>query len=318
MTPRFSPAWIRSTAAAVVATTMAMTAPNAVGQGNDLSAAREMYASAAYEDALTLLDRLRSADHPPSESGVIEQYRAFCLLALGKSNDAEKAIEAVVTADPSYHPGDNEVSPRIRTAFADVRHRMLPVIVQQKYAQAKVEFDRKEYAAAAKDFSQVLVMLADPDLSAEAGRPPLSDLRVLAVGFEELSAKAVAPPPAPQTPVVLASAPAPSQPPQPPPAAPVVRRVWTIDDKAVVPPVPVSQTLPSFRGVTPVERVGRLEVLIDESGMVESAVITVSVNALYDKMALAAARTWRYAPATVNGTAVKFRKVVQITVRPTT
>jgi hypothetical protein len=31
----------------------------------------------------------------------------------------------------------------------------------------------------------VLVTLADPAVSAEAGRPPLSDLRMLAVGFEE-------------------------------------------------------------------------------------------------------------------------------------
>jgi hypothetical protein len=46
--------------------------------------------------------------------------------------------------------------------------------------------------------------------------------------------------------------------------------------------------------------------------------MTMSVNSTYDKMAVAAARTWRYVPAKVDGTPVKFKKVVQVTVRPTT
>jgi len=86
----------------------------------------------------------------------------------------------------------------------------------------------------------------------------------------------------------------------------------------VVPPQVVNQTLPGFRGVTAVERIGRVEVVIDESGAVESAVMTMSVNSTYDKMALAAARAWRYVPAKVDGTPVKFKKIVQVTVRPTT
>jgi len=305
----YSPAWLGSLAAAAV-----LTAATATAQDRDLSAARELYASAAYEDALTALNRLRSTDHPPSQSPIIEQYRAFCLLALGRATDAEQAIEAVVTADPSYHPADSEVSPRIRTTFAEVRRRMLPVIIQQKYAQAKAAYDRKDYAAAASGFTQVLATMADPDVAAEASRSPLSDMRVLAVGFQELSAKSAAPPPAP-LPVVQT---APPPPPPAAPAAPPVQRVYTAEDRSVVPPQVINQTLPGFRGVTPVERIGRIEVLIDESGAVESAVMTMSVNATYDKMALAAARSWHYVPAKVDGTPVKFKKVVQITVRPTT
>src|SRR5207245_3208948 len=132
------------------------------------------------------------------------QYRAFCLLALGRAADAEQAIEAVVTAEPSYNPSDSDASPRVRSAFTTVRRRMLPVIIQQKYGQAKAAFDRKEFAAAADGFGQVLVTLADPDVVADAMRPPLSDVRTLAVGFEELSAKAAAPPPPPPAPVVQA------------------------------------------------------------------------------------------------------------------
>ena len=110
-------------------------APSA--QEGDLAAARELYASASYDDALTVLNKLRSSDHPPSQSRAIEQYRAFCLLALGRAADAQQAIEAVVAAEPSYQPNEGDVSPRVRTAFADVRRRMLPAIIQQKYAQAQ-------------------------------------------------------------------------------------------------------------------------------------------------------------------------------------
>jgi TonB family protein len=305
----YSPAWIGSLVAAAV-----LTASTATAQDRDLSAARELYASAAYEDALVALNRLRSTDHPPSQSPIIEQYRAFCLLALGRASDAEQAIEAVVTADPSYHPADSEVSPRIRTTFAEVRRRMLPVIIQQKYTQAKAAYDRKDYAAAATGFSQVLATMADPDVASEAARSPLSDMRVLAIGFQELSAKAAAPPPAPLP--VVQTAPPPPAPAAP--AAPPVPRVYTAEDRTVVPPQVINQTLPGFRGVTPVERIGRIEVTIDETGAVESAVMTMSVNSTYDKMAVAAARTWRYVPAKVDGTPVKFKKVVQVTVRPTT
>ena len=155
-------------------------ATQAGAQDGDLTAARDLYASAAYDDALTMLNRLRSAEHPASQSRAIDQYRAFCLLALGRPADAEQAIEAVVAAEPMYQPGESDASPRIRSAFTLVRRRMLPSIIQQKYAQAKAAFDRKEWPAAADGFTQVLAALADQDVAAEAKQPPLSDLRATA------------------------------------------------------------------------------------------------------------------------------------------
>jgi TonB family protein len=301
-----SSAWIGSLVAAFV-----LTGTWASAQNNDLSAARDLYASAAYDEALTLLNRLRTSDHPPTDSRAIEQYRAFCLLALGRAADAEQAIEAVVAAEPTYHPGDGDVAPRVRAMFTDVRRRMLPTIIQQKYAQAKAAFDRKDFASAAAGFSQVLVTMAQPEVSAEVSRPPLADIRTLAVGFEELASKAVAPTPPPPVVAVPTSMAAAAVPPSPP-------RIYTGDDPNIIPPLAINQALPSFRGVNQVQRVGRIEVIIDETGVVESAVMNVSVTSAYDKLAVAAARNWRYTPATVNGVPVKFRKVVQITVKPTT
>jgi TonB family protein len=293
-----------------LAAVLVLSAAVASAQERDLASARELYASASYDDALAVLNRLRASEHPASQARTIEQYRAFCLLALGRAADAQQAIEAVIAAEPSYQPSESEVSPRIRSAFADVRRRMLPAIIQQKYAEAKAAFDRKAFAAAAAGFSQVLVALTDPAVAADANRPPLSDLRILAVGFEELSAKAAAPPPPPPPP------PAPVVATPPPPPMPIAFRVYSSNDREAVPPVNINQVLPAFKGTVIAPRSGILEVLISESGEVESAVMTQSVTAAYDRMAVNAARSWRFRPATVNGVPVKFRKTVQIAVKP--
>jgi protein TonB len=184
---------------------------------------------------------------------------------------------------------------------------MLPSIIQQRYAQAKAAFDRKEFGTAADGFTQVLAALSDQDVAAEAKQPPLSDLRTLAGGFQELAAKAAAPPPPPPAPVVVA--------PPPPPPAPVAPRIYTGGETGIVPPAIVNQALPPFPGQVVIPRSGKLEVVIDESGAVESAVMTSSVTQNYDAMVLAATRNWRYKPATMNGAPVKFRKTVQISIK---
>ena len=233
--------------AAVLVAGITVAPAYAGAQDSDLSAARDLYASAAYDDALAVLNRLRASAHPATQSRAIEQYRAFCLLALGRAADAEQAIEAVVAAEPSFQPGEGDVSPRIRLAFTSVRRRMLPSIIQQRYAAAKAAFDRKEFAAAADGFTQVLGALSDPDVTAEAKQPPLSDLRTLAGGFQELAAKAAAPPPLP---VVAVAAPAA---PPPPPAAP---RIYTGGETGIVPPTAINQTLPPFPGQVMIPRIG--------------------------------------------------------------
>jgi TonB family protein len=281
-------------------------------QDADLAVARDLYASAAYEDALALLNRLLASDHPAAQSRGIEQYRAFCLLALGRAGDAAQAIEAVVAAEPSYRPSDSDVSPRVRMAFSDVRRRMLPGIIQQRYGQAKAAYDRGEFAAAADGFTQVLTALADSDIASEAKQAPLADLRTLAAGFGELSTKAVPPPPL-APPAAPTTAPAAA-----PPSRPSPLRVYSANDGNVVPPSTLSQPLPVYPGQVLIPRTGRLEVVINENGAVESAVITGSLSAAYDRMALSAAKSWRYKPATIDGMPVKFKKVVQIVLRTST
>jgi Gram-negative bacterial TonB protein C-terminal len=297
---------LRTMGSAWFAAVIALAPAAGHAQDNGLAVARDLYASAAYDDALAMLNRLRMANAAPADSRTIEQYRAFCLLALGRPTDAERAIEAVVTAEPSFQPSESEVSPRVRTAFTAVRRRMLPAIIQQQYAEAKAAYDRNDFASAAKTFHTVVTMLADPDVASEATQSPLSDVRVLAAGFEELAKKASTPAPAPApAPVVAIAKPA-------PPAPPVI---YGGDEPRVKPPVAINQTLPQFPGQLTIPRSGKLEVVIDETGAVESATITATVTTAYDALALAATRSWRYRPATLDGAPVKFRKVVQITIK---
>lgn len=306
MKPVLSLSWI----GALFATLMLMTATVWAQESGDLATARDLYASAAYDDALAVLNRLKSAGNTAGQSRAIEQYRAFCLLALGRASDAEQAIEAVVAAEPSYHPTESDASPRVRSAFTTVRRRMLPTIIQQRYAQAKAAYDRKEFAAAATGFHWVLAALGDPDVAVEAKQPPLADLRMLAGSFADLSAAAAAPPPPPPAPAARMPVVAATNVPPPP-------RIYAAGDPNVIPPVALNQTLPPFPGQVLIPRTGKLEVVIDESGAVESAVMSTSVMIAYDRLALAAARSWRFQPATVDGKPVKYRKVVQISIKKT-
>ena len=276
------------------------------GRENPLTAARDLYASARYDEALAVLNGLPS-DAVASDRKSIEQYRSLCLLALGRGAEAENAIAAVVNADPMFMPGEADASPRVRQAFSEVRQRLLPQIATVRYAAAKAAYDRKDYSLAETQFRSLLALLDDPQMN---GR--LSDLRTLAIGFVDLSAAAAAPPPEPKK----AEAPAPPSAPVSTPFAPKEPHVWTADESGVTPPVVLRQDIP--RVPTPIAAQARprglLEVIVDDQGRVTHLTLRMGIHPMYDPQLLAAAREWRYKPATVDGTPVKFRKIIQITV----
>ncbi len=275
----------------------------AQSDSNPLAAARDLYASARYDEALAMLNAMRPAESTDRKS--VEQYRSLCLLALGRGAEAESAIAAVVTEDPWYQPSEADASPRVRAAFTEVRQRLLPELVSSRYAEAKASFDRKDFSLAEQQFKHVMSLLEDPQM---AGR--MSDLRVLASGFLDLSARAAAPPPAPK----------PSATTTPPPTASNVRptpgRIYQAEDDGVTVAVPIKQDVPRVpTAVTAQARDrGLLELVIDEQGRVVAVMVRMSVHPMYDTQLVAAARDWKYLPATVGGQPVKFRKMVQITV----
>jgi hypothetical protein len=296
-------------AAWAIATVVAVMTPGLQAEDESLAAARNLYGSAAYEDALKMLDGLLGGQHTPEEGRTIGLYRVLCLIALDRTAEADRAVAALIAQDPLYRPSADDLSPRMRAAFRDARKRMLPSIVQQEYVEAKAAFDRRDFATATSAFTRVLDELADPDIAVAASQPPLSDLRTLALGFHDLSAKASAPPPPPA--VVV----------QPAIVAPPARdfgRLYTAEDPDVVPPTTVRQAFPTFPAKGASAAVGLVEVLIDAAGAVESAVMRVPIQPHYDSLVVAAAKKWLYEPATLDGVRVKFMKRVRINVAPTT
>jgi hypothetical protein len=272
-----------------------------------LDSARQLYASADYRSALTMLNALLTASPSPQERQSIELYRTLCLVAIGNNDEANKAIEAMVQRDPLYRPNMEEVPPRLRTVFSDARKRLLPALIQERYVVAKAAFDRGDMKIAADGFTQVLLALADPDITVAAKQPPLSDLRVLASGFNDLTVRALTPPPVPVVPMTVQA------PPPPVTAAPREPVTYSQDDKNVLPPETVRQDLPQYPGRVTFDRTGVLEIVIDATGTVESATMLEGVEALYNRLLLAAAKNWRYRPARLDGTPVKYRKRIQIT-----
>ena len=271
------------------------------GQEPSLVAARQLYASAEYEDALRLLDGLAVGGASREEHQAIQLYRALCLLAVGRGADAERSIEEMVAQDPLYRPTE-DLAPRMRTAFSDARKRALPAIVQQHYSDAKTAFDRQDFVAAASAFKRVVDVLNDPDITSAAAQPPLSDLRTLASGFHDLSLKAI-PPSLPPPPVA------------PLPAVNLAPRIYTGEEPGVVPPVAIHQDIPKYPGVVRLGGIkGVMEIIINEQGSFESGRMRVPIDQKYDTVLLTAATKWVYTPATADGVPVKFLKRIQVTI----
>jgi TonB family protein len=280
-----------------------------------LTRAKDLYASAAYEEALAVIDRLHEkapADDPFEVAG----YRIFCLLALDRNDEARHEIQLLVRANPLYRLSNAQASPRTRALFDDERRQLLPDIVRQTYASAKAALDRKEMPAALEGFDRVLLILEEPGLT---NQPGLGDMRTLSTGFRDLiklSLAATAPPPANGP----ATAPSTARPSTAPAVAPTeAPRTYGFGDAGVVPPVAVNQVLPAWRppdGVDRLERRAPLELVVDETGTVTSAVLKKSLHPSYDGILLSAARRWRFRPATKDGVPVRYRKLLEIVLNP--
>ena len=267
-----------------------------------LGKAKELYASANYDEALSMLNALGSSNEE-TDAAAVAMYRVLCLVAVGRTGEVDTAIDRLVAQHPLYRPPSDEMSPRIQKAVSSARVRLLPSLVQRRYEESKTAYDRGDFAASSAGFKWVLSALSDPDISYLSAQSPLSDIKTLSLGFRDLSTSASLPPP---------SAPATAPPTIPQPAPP---RIFSGDDGDVAAPVAERQTLPEFPAQLTVSRNGVLELVIDERGAVESAVMRVSMNPRYDRLVLEAARSWRYSPATHGGVPVKYRKSMQIAVK---
>jgi tetratricopeptide (TPR) repeat protein len=269
--------------------------------------AKSLYAAAAYDEALAVLDQLQDAA-PPEDSTSIAEYKVFCLLALDRRDEARQNIDGILHNNPLYLPSADQASPRMQSIFRDVRRQSLPKIVVERYTAAKAAFERKD-ARAVQQFDEVLALLDDRDMDQTS---TLTDLRAVASAFRDL-AKAVAASEPSLTDV---------RPAEPPPLPPEPGRnvIYTAADTDVTPPVAQSQKMPMWRPSTleaEKEFKGALRLLIDESGSVISATMPTATRAAYDQLLIRAARDWKFLPAQKQGTPVRYLKLIEIRLKPT-
>jgi TonB family protein len=294
------------------------------GESGPLQNARALYDSASFDEALAILDRLATAQ-PEADVEEVQRYRALCLLALNRPADAQTAIETVLSRNPMYSLPESDAPPRMHAAFTQARRRLLPKVTEQLYASAKLTFDRKDYALAATQFSDLLRFLDEPDARDLAA---VKEYRTLAVGFRDLSvaaqaslAKAVSPPP------VAVPGVAPNTPVAPPAAVPSVAANTSVAPPApsaspagvLVAPVIIRQQMPLWLGMNeflPRGGRGKVRVIVDEQGNVEEARIVESVHTVYDALLLSATRTWKYEPAKLDGKPVRYMKLIEVVLSP--
>jgi TonB family protein len=281
---------------------------------DSLAAARELYASAAYEEALTELERAKGRVTPEAVAQV-EQYRAFSLYALGRTDEAEKAAEAVVRQDPLLKLDSRDTSPKVEALFKQVQKRLLPTLLRERFRAARAAIDGGQLETGLAQLDEVQKMVAVVK-ALEVPDEGLADLALLADGFADLTrqaldrkaAAAAAPAAAAVARVEEAAIPAPR---------PVI---YSSVDKDVNGPIALRQDIPAAPASLAAmmklsKRSGVVEVRIDETGAVESAVMRERVNDMFDAMILQATKSWKYRPATRGGVPVKYLKHVGVTLQ---
>jgi tetratricopeptide (TPR) repeat protein len=305
---------------ALLAAACLMLLPSAWVHADELSTVRSLYASAAYEEALALLDKVRN----PAEPAVIEQYKALCYLALGRSTDAERTLEGMLRQQPRFEFGEADVSPRLTEMFQAVRKRILPEAARALYARGKSRYDAKRFDEAVKDFRELVALSTDEVVAQNSA---VGDLRQLGEGFLKLAeaevtraaeeAKAVEAARVEAERAAASAAVTSSGAAQFSTRSPVT---YTPSDADVVPPVETVRNMPRWVPGNPLLRQavfrGVLELVIDEQGAVESAQLLTSVSPLYDGELLEATAGWRFRPATKDGRPVRYRKTMQIVLQP--
>ncbi len=225
--------------------------PAVLAAQDPLRTAKDQYASASYEEALTTLAGIESPRRPRSRRQV-EMYRAFSLYALGRTAEAEKVAESLIRREPLVEL--DEASPRIEAMFQDVRKRLLPTMIRTEYRTARADLDQKKPESAKAHLIDARQMLASAQ-KLGAWDEGLADLQVLVDGFLDLTrvaadqASLAAPAAAVNT---AASGPA-RQPviprvPIPRAAAPTS---YGPEDEGVTPPLIVDQRPPPVAGADP-------------------------------------------------------------------
>ncbi len=267
-----------------------------------VSAVRDLYASASYQEALDVLVRVDGSDAPPA----LYEYRALCLLALGRQQEAAAAFTTLVEREPLFQPDPASLSPSVRQLFEAARRRTLPGVVETHYRRARGAFESGDYRVAADEFRLVVHIVETIDVTDRGGS--LGEFKLLAEGFGRLAGEKLQPV------SKTGSAVAQSLTPSLAPTGVAGGLPVAVQPPLIVPPVALSRRLPPWpdKLLVPLRAFATMELVIDASGAVVAARILESAQPVYDEMLVGVASTWRYQPATRNGRPIPYTMALRI------
>src|SRR5688572_17718235 len=324
----------------LVAIVLASTSITSGQVADSLVKAKALYAEASYDEALAILKGNDGAE--------AFQYRALCLLALGRTPEAERALESLITVAPTFAIAEADLPPRLVTLYSQTRRRLIPAIVKRLFAEARSDFQAKNLTVARDTFERVLTLTKDPamagspeavdlqllvssylDIVKNTGLPPVPAKEGIRLGtFTEAPTAPVAARPMPVSdgrgvdgagptsrPALLTPAPSAASPAGLTPAA-ITRPPQA---RVLVPATTIRHVFPAFTptpGRPSRPSNGAVRITIGADGKVKAAEMEVSVDPRYDAKLLSAARSWLYKPATLGGEPIQSQKLVQINIGP--
>lgn len=271
-----------------------------------MATAKGLYADADYDGALAELAAVASSGDASAVTYEVHHYRALCLVALGRTEEAERAMAATVEANPAFVPAASDVSPRVAGLFNEVRDRLLPQLARKRLAEARGVARDGEPGRALAAIDAAMALLNDDAL---ASRADLDDLRLAAGTMRELAVAQVAS--AAKAPAAAAPATAPAPAPLPESA---ITSVPTLSAA-----VAIRQNMPRWNPQDEQARrarTGAVRVLIDATGAVTGATMERPVHPAFDRLLIEATRTWRYRPALRDGRPIPSESVVLINLEP--
>jgi hypothetical protein len=274
-----------------------------------LADAQALYESAQYEQALEALDGLGAGEgRTVQDQQSVRRYRALCLIALDRLDDAEHPVEEMVRADPTA-PIAADVPPRLKALLQQVRQRVARTLAKEGYERGRDAYQRGQLAEARQQLSVAVSLIDDPVLGLSSD-PALADLRIVADGFLRLASPAA--PPSAQLPSRTPTAPA--QPSGPAPASSTAARAAA---PGFVPPKAITQPIPRFSPVAGRDATsrgeGEIEVEVGVDGHVTAARMTVPILPGYDALLVdTALKEWRYQPAMRLGVVVPYKVRVHV------
>ena len=309
-----------------------LAAAAAPARAQTVEEARLLYAGASYAEALGVLSQLADRVRDAADVHELLRYRALCLLALGRSQEAEAEIGHLVRLDPFYTPSEVDAPPQFRELVRAVRERTLPALVREQYGAARQAYDASADASSVAAFERVLALLETPEAQAGLGPQAAADLRTLADSFlllarsrERAAAPAAAaagrdetasrPESGPDAGEAATASATPNEAAGPVSEAPAGDPdIFDASHAGITAPEVVQQSFPRVpTHLAMIPRQGVLEVVIGADGRVQSAVLHRRVNPLYDRLLLEQTKTWRYTAATKDGAPVRYRKFIAFT-----